>query len=769
MKPYQHILISLGYGAVLAASARHNLLDPGIYISALIGGELIDVIDHPLNFLVFARNENFVQEAWKRLRIEGFRAAVRYLEEEEDKRSFNRLRLHNVFSLTLIVLVAIFTSLFMRGTIYPFLMLGAFLLHMLTDIFGDFIVLGHYNNWLWVIPDTVLQWLGKIRKKLVWLALFWWMVVILGFSLVSFRVFWQCSQPSTYWGLVHEAVNIHPTAESTIMMGGSQTLATSGQLWLAYAPLLFLFMYFTVTFLLVMASAHKINLESPPDSRGKRVRFSTGSMGVLIDLFRGKLPKGQRALQMVTLSMQSDLAVWIIFLTVSIALVLTIGTAFHASLFFILIVPMIGALTFGTLIHTTIGEFGGVLGVLLATFLNLVLWEPGSSFRWPYLYGYYLFLTACTAWILGLIGGIFLRTNKRLSLVSFVIKVRRLGACTVDSWLYEVKNAAQCSLPIGYKRARQILFGDVNKKIDINCSQPDFLISSQHGMPTLSGEYYHLKVKDSIAPLLQNYAYVLCNNRLTSCAGDIGTFGLLPCLPRTRMIVDDVKDVDIYWNEGNYCWNKVGTNLVLPSCENATAWLKPGKVLGLTKTLGELFDDMLTKKTTFRTDLYLFNTSNDPCVITICGISCTSTSTKDYSTIETELYASEVYNCIVEKLDRIPETVVLEKHSARIVYPAFAFEDRMTVESMVKSAVFPMGGTPFYSKKSAECLIKALTLIPNMNKNTNILLDFKNRVILLAGQLGISFATLVEIITGKYNFVQFLNEIAHNLRGLFLR
>jgi len=48
MRTHQHALISLGYAGGLALLASRGLSDPGIYLAALIGGEILDFIDHPL-------------------------------------------------------------------------------------------------------------------------------------------------------------------------------------------------------------------------------------------------------------------------------------------------------------------------------------------------------------------------------------------------------------------------------------------------------------------------------------------------------------------------------------------------------------------------------------------------------------------------------------------------------------------------------------------------------------------------------------------------
>lgn len=766
MKTHEHALLSLGYGAVLAASAGHGLLDPAIYVSALIGGELIDFIDHPLYQLIFARNDPVVKEARSKYKQEGFNSAKEYLFQKEDERRFNKLRLHNVFSLTIIVLTAIFTSLYMPGTVYPFVMLGAFILHMLTDIYGDYKLLGHFDNWLWVLPPKAIGRIGKMGRKLIWLVILWWVSVILGFFFVSFRVAWQLYQPSTYWGLVREASNLITIQLNAGNGNGLTSTTTSGQLWLAYGPLLFLLIYFSLMFLLIIAGTHKLNLEISPDHRGQRPRFSTGSIRVIWDSIRGRHPKKQRKIETILLAMQTDQAVWILILTLLIASLLLIENALHASIEVILYTPVVCALVFGTLVHSTIGEYGGVQGVLLATFLNLIFTEPTSSFRWPYYYGYFLFLAACGAWILGLIGGIILRDKKRLSLISFVIQVRFKENGRNDIWYYNVLDAAHNGLLDGYKNAHLSLYGDLYRDLEVIHTPADFVVAPQSGSPALSGEYYHLMIQDDTVPLLQDMAYVLCKNRLTSSNNTLGKFGLLPVLPRTRMIVHDTKDVDIYWKQGNYLWDRSNQMFSIPSCENADAWLKPNTYLGLVKTWGEYFDNLVTKKSTFRTDLYLFATPNDPFSMTFCGLSRTVTSTKEYSTLETEAYTSEVICSLVKLINPIPCIKTLECQSARIIYPSFSFDDRKTIEEITQSAIFPTGVHSCYSRESADLLTKALGLIPDVNKNRNMMSDLRRRFIVLAGQLGLSFPIIFSYVLNQLTSSSISQFIANFLKGL---
>jgi hypothetical protein len=741
MKTHEHALISLGYGAIMAAMAGNGLLDPGIYVAALIGGELIDFIDHPLYQLLFARNDRTVAEARVHFKKEGFRAGIRYLLKKEDERSFNKLRLHNAFSLTLITYTTILASLFLPGPVYSFVLLGAFLLHMMSDIYGDFRLLGHFDNWLWILNKQTLDWLARRGRKLVWIVLLWWVNILLGFFLVSLRSTWQLYRPSTYAGLASEARNFFPAINPSIVLNAATSNISSGEIWLAYGPLLFLLVYFSAMFMLILAGAHKFNLETPPDRRGNRRRFSTGSLHVIRDFLGGRLSPDQRRFEKILLAIQSDQAIWIIILTLLIAAILMLETCLKLINPTVLILtPMVFALIFGTLFHTTIGEFGGVQGVLLATFLNLVLSNPLLHLqpRWPVKYGYLLFAAACGAWLLGLIGGIVLREHKCMSLITFVFRLRSDDAMDHDMWLHDVMDIARHGLEEGYQQAHRTLFGE-NKHFHITRPQIDTLITAQSGKPTIPGDFSKLTITDQTAPLLQDITYILCGNRLISQSKQLGDFGLLPTLPRSRVIVDDPRKADLVWKQNAYFWDRAEKSICIPNVDNANGWLQKDSHLGIVKTWGEFFDDLVCRQWLFRTDLYIYPTPDDPCSITFCGLSRTSTSTKEYATVESEIYVKAVFENILRIASSIPGVHQLENQTARVLYPRLSFDDWQITEEISKWAIFSSKVNSCFSKEAADLVVKSLGQIPSGNKIAGVAAGFGKRLLVLAGQLGIAY------------------------------
>jgi hypothetical protein len=164
MKTHEHALISLGFGACISLISVGNLVsNPGIYLAAVLGGECIDFIDHPLYQLVYRRNEVHVKESRKILKQKGLIAAIRYLNQVEDCRGFNGLLLHNIYSFIILLVLTFLVFWLAPDEIYIQVFFSALILHMLTDIQGDLRILGHINNWLWVLPEKIrLQSWGEL-------------------------------------------------------------------------------------------------------------------------------------------------------------------------------------------------------------------------------------------------------------------------------------------------------------------------------------------------------------------------------------------------------------------------------------------------------------------------------------------------------------------------------------------------------------------------------------------------------------------------------
>lgn len=720
MKTHQHALVSLGYAGSVALLAGTGFDDPGIYLVALIGGEILDFVDHPLYHLVYRRNEPHVVKARQLFFKKGLKAAITYLNEIENRRVFKGLLLHNVYALTLAALAGIVFSLFLPASIYWFVFWSTLLLHMLTDICGDFLNLGHADNWLWVLPESWLERWGRLGNRLVNIVLLWAVVILLGFLLVSLRWGWQLFSSSAYKGLYAEA-------------------RLAGGTWLTYAPLLALALYLLWLVVICAAAVDKYSLELGRDERPKPVPFSLGSVRLLGQFLSGRLRRNHQNLERVLLCMQADQAVWVVLLATFIALTLLGLTWLHwDSDLLLFLTPTFFALLFGTFIHTTIGEFGGVFGVLLAWLLNLTLGHLKLQTLWPISRGYLLFGAAAVAWILGLLGAIFLKGQMRMSVVAFSIHLRPENhASGDDNWLRVVLDLAEQGLQTGYASVHAQLYGDPAGCDFLRSLPTDLLLTPYVGRPILGADHYHLQATDSYIPILREMAYVLCDNRLMSRSHVVGRHGLLPVMPRHRTIGTDHTTADMHWANGSYHWHSTRRPLTLRGVAPAASTDPVGSCWLLVKTWAEFVDHLVTRRSTFQTDLFIYPSSGQSDMITLCGLTRELTSTKEYATVEAEAYAGAVMDAILTGILANLDLCLLRHTSTRLFYPRVSIFDQALVDPTRTLAVLPSNsGT--VSKRDLSLIQQSLDALPVTNLLPSVTANFGKQLIVWVIEVAIT-------------------------------
>jgi hypothetical protein len=750
MKTHEHALISLGYAAGVSFIAGNGFFDPWVYIISVIGGETIDFIDHPLYHLVYNRNEPHVKEARKMLTKGKWREAINYLNEIEDKREFKGLLLHNVFSLTIIALLSLIFSLFFHGQVYPFIFLGSFLLHMLTDIFGDFQILGHCDNWLWVLSPNALKKLGNLGDKLVVLVILWSGLVLSSFSLVSFRWGWQLATKSKE-GLLFD--NIFMSWQN-----------------LSYIPLLVLSAYFFMILTLSIAQTHKYKLEIGAAAIKSAVPFSLGSPSFLLAFLRGKVKRTRLNLEQVILKMQADAGIWSFILAGMIAVILLMLTVIWGkpSLWSVewqvlfLLIPVFLALFFGTFIHTTSGEVGGVLGVLSAWLINLFLSRLGLMELWGIQFGYFLFIAAMGAWILGLLGGIILKGQSRMSLIAFSMQINPKRKDEKDiKWFNEVIHIVREGLQNGYHNTHNQIYGKDNKgKEYVKASINEVVLTPYSGIPILGEDYHHFQADDSYIPALREMTYVLCDNRLSDQNSQKAEFGILPVLPRHRILANASTYADMKWDGTAYKWLSNKRNV---SIECANKVLETGSAdfqWGLIKTWSEVIDNTLTRKSTIQTDIFIYPEVDQKNVVTVCGVTREYTSTKEYATIEAEAYASSVVNSIRKLTNNSPSMCVKREASARFFYPRTSFYDQNLINWAEKLASLPSDESEF-SRSDLSFIRKSLESLPDKNLLPSVTANLKSKVLVLFGQYFV--AGVVGFFNLDPKFVDFLKDLIGNL------
>lgn len=737
MKTHEHALISIGFTAGISLLSTGTIGDWSLYVAALVGGELIDFIDHPLYHLLYQRNTPVVRQGFAELKKHGVKAYLQYLKKAEDNRDFNRLLLHNVISLSLVALMGVLFGLWLPSTTVFFVAYAAFMLHMITDMLGDFQLKGNSDNWLWVISPERLEKIGQMGRRYVVRVWGWWACLLLAFVIVNLRWAWQMRFPDTRWGLIHEMV-MHAESRNSI---------------LSSAPLFLLFMYFLLLVGIILAGHHKYRLETGTTARSKT--GNPGSLQTFWQFLAGKSPKTGREFDQVLLKMQADSAKWILILTSLIALGLLLCSWLQVqNPLIIILVATVPALAFGTLIHPTIGEFGGVLGVLLAALLNIVLSRFGLQGAWSPITGLILFAAAAGAWVLGLVGGIFLRGQLRQSLGLFLVQITMPPGVSISTQtLQKTIQLTSGAVEEGYRRARQQLFGG-QELPEVRKTPHDVVILPCDGVPLLLKNHTHLRATDVFVPLLSETAYVLCDNLLMSKSCIIGEYGLLPVLPNNRLAVEDPLDGEAHWENGKCQWHsrRRKVDFLTPRQDHCSP--HPAiPVMVANKSLGDHFDDMVTRKVNIITDIYIFP-RGDCRTITICGVNRSSTSTKEYCSMEAETYAGWVQQCIAEAVES-NQLGTAHRSSARLVYPRVSSWDQGLNDDFSRNSVpLSQAADGCLHPEDVHVFQEVLGMMPQKKLIFSASADFSRRILVLALQVAVTIlltllgmdSTLIDLI-----------------------
>jgi hypothetical protein len=719
MKLHHHAMISLGYGGGVALFAGHGFADPRVYLAALIGGEIIDFVDHPLFHLVYRRSDPHVVRARRLFAAKGLREAIKYLIKMEDERAFRGLILHNVFFLAITSGVAIVSSLFVPVSIYVFIFLGSFLLHMIADIVGDFRILGHANNWLWVMPEGWLDGFGRSLKHLqvrsrasVYVLPAIWLVLA-SLILVTLRWGLQLGEPASYQGLYIE-------------------FKRASSIWLPNIGLILL-VSFASWLLLMIGAVHKYRIELR-----RKVLFSLGSVSTLFKFLTGRILRTRSNAERVYLSIEGDQAVWGLataILTTSVLLLITWWHSESELLFFL--TPIFFALLFGTLVHSTVGELGSVFGVLLAWLLNTVLSRLGVQEFWPVHRGFLLLFAAVVAWTVGLLGAMFLRGTIRMSITAFVMEFSSKDTAREDGYVNvrTVMTIAEAGLNKGYAKAHEILLGNATNCKFLRNAPSKLLLDPYAGNPILGDDYYHLQAIDSYSPVLREIAYVLCDNRLTLRSGSGNGFRLLPIMPRYRTNRGALRDI----------------KLVDPAV-SLQANLATISSHYFTKTWAEFIDHFVTRRSTIKTDILVYPVAKESDSVTVCGLTRECTSTKEYATIEAEVYAG----AIIDELKKMSEESGIQLKNcalARIIYPRVSIFDQAVVEISKTNAVLTSPDA-LVSTEKLNVLKETLEKLSSRRTLPYATADFGKRMTVLAFEIGLT--TLIAALGFNPSLVQSL-------------
>lgn len=719
MKIHTHVLFSVAYVGGITFITGHGIDDPFLYFSSLLGGEILDILDHPLYYLVYKRKNPHVVKLRKLFKEKGFRAAKAFSDKLEENRLLKGFWLHNIFALIFAALLGIGASLFLHSSVYPFVFLGSLILHMILDILGDFVKLGHVDNWLWVLPNSFLKKIGKYGSSVVYGVIFLNFFIIFSFLMISLRWSLQIVNSSTYFGLFHRII--------------------AGQFhWILYLPILFFGLYICWVMGISTANMHKYHLEIK--KRKSKWRAYFGSFKLIRDYLFGRLKRNRYNLEKIILRMQVDSATWIFSLALFICILLHILTflSLDNNLIFFLI-PIFFSILFGTFIHTIIGEIACGMGMFLAVLINILFSRIQLQEIWSLSRIYILLAAAITAWFLGLFSSIIFKGIIRMSLVVFIIKVQNKKNVIIghDNFQNKTLTIVKNALEEGYKIIHEKLFGDFKKDNFIEHTYIEMAMAPHINKPIIGDDYLNLIAKDNYVPGLKEFAYVLCDNLLLSLSRKIGDYGLLPVMPRYRIKGSVPEEYDMHLDGDNYNWHssfrKVKFQIDSPvysSNQASSRW-------GLTKTYGEFIDGALTQRSTIETNLSIFPFFEDEDTITICGITRECTSTKEYATVEAETYSWSVLKQILKNIIDTQNNKLVQKKSLLIFYPHISYFDQELMDDLIENSVLPSKYETI-TKSDYKIIKKAIDLLSSKNLVSTATSNLGKKTILLLANMFIA-------------------------------
>ena len=223
--------------------SRDDYYNSGLIIAAFLGGIVID-FDHVLYHVryMFSRRDKNLKKFYGSIGRLKIKEAFQWLAECEDKRLFDKLLFHKFYFLFLCTLIFLIVCIFFTeimislSSFFYFLPFfgTAFLLHMIFDIAGDFIKVGHFNNWLKTNPLIFRRKQPMSINSIYRQSKYYLGFVVIGFLAISFI----CSYQPDYPGFLNDLTYGFPY-------------------WLIHLPLIIISIIIILGILLCLASIFK--------------------------------------------------------------------------------------------------------------------------------------------------------------------------------------------------------------------------------------------------------------------------------------------------------------------------------------------------------------------------------------------------------------------------------------------------------------------------------------------------------------------------------
>jgi len=428
MYAHQHAAVSVGATFTVAWAA--GVAPPWSVVGwTVLGGTLIDVIDHPLYQLTYGRRQGVLAGVWRTARRDGLRRGLAMVRQAEDSRTFDRLFLHNVNGLIASLVVSLVIAFTWR---IPGLCAVAFgwLLHMLSDITWDFKNVGHARNWF---CRGRMPWRPGGRESAA-LARNWYLV----------------------WGLIIAAVGVVGLQLAVALRTAAHLPGVGG---LGYVTAL---MVLLITGMLAgLATAvwrHSVSM-----------RAATGARPALA--IRWPLPEqpGWAAARRLTAAriFRHDYLILAGCLAVTMSGVLIIWTWLQPGLFLhphqvptiVLAVPLGLMICTGVFGHTSAAAVGGLLGVVLSVLGDRLLSHAGLIHVWATPTAFGIVASGLAAWVFSLLLGRFSGRIRASSTLVAVTPAAESPGSTLSPGLDEPAGLGIEELNTAFRRACEQALG----------------------------------------------------------------------------------------------------------------------------------------------------------------------------------------------------------------------------------------------------------------------------------------------------------------------
>jgi hypothetical protein len=613
--------------------------------------------------------------------------------------------LSNAYGMLAVALMTYGTSILSTNTVLIAFLAGLSI-SLNAAIWGDLFLKGHYDEWLAVFSDTYLS---KLRR--LW-----------GLHLLRLVTFYFAFVTGAYIAafLSLRSTLLAATSGQGFSWRWFLNLQNVGQI--ALLLLLVLISWLTVNCIVAMRKYH-LGVSVGGLTIGKR------SIHLIWEKIRRR--NRQPTINQVVIQIQREQLTWILLLTLTILIIETAlflifpgqGPSFR---FLFFMTPFAVALLFGSVVHTTSSELGGVYGVFLSAWVMWLISLALPQYTWDASLFFLIFLSAFMAWTIGLVSGIFIKGVQRMSLLAFVIEIEYAEESAITPRFL----ALICqSLQRGYQNGVDAIFDHQSPMPEPRLlTKSGLSITAADSVIVLGDEEYQFTMCFRQRPARQQLYYSLCANRLTAAGATQAERTFKPILPVSYYHSDysPQPELDaVATKDGTYRLSVQDRNekIELPSFLQ----IKKSARLpcGYHKEASEFFDQMLTRSVEMRTDVFLEIAPNDERgrgVLRIVGFSRGQTSTKSYVTLECEVLASCVVKMLLDSFCT-SDFQVKSEYRTRLYYPKvsiydFGFDyDKLFTTSVVSEAQTQLPVSVVQAIKHNLQKLPEREAVPTLTKN----------------------------------------------------